>query len=422
MRKICVLVIFSVLLAVFCSCKSFKQGPKVKSNPESTYIPFIESLKNLEIEQIDTVSIGSEEKFLLEVINDILNSNFQIVENKIKKRLAAENLNPYRNELLRFLSFSLFFQSKWSELLPTNNYYFFDPDSVFLLAKVFSKIDSQQIYFIKDIDTIYFTTAPNGAIIVQVEVNGKKRNFWFDTGTNYSIVSSKTAEDCNLPFLTSVKSKALTHTDYKVDVTPTYFPTLQIGNIVIVNHPCLVVEDFNLKLQLIASNVPTEIYGIIGWKSIQNAKFTIDYNKRQIIIERPKFLSTKDKNFFWFGVPIIIGKFHNRNILFVFDLGSERSYLTNKIFNKVSFQKVYEQTKKVGSVGGWKFNPSIVVPYFEVLLDTMLVKFTDIQTVTFPKDYFFNIDGILGLDFVKQAKISFDILNCKFNITKSEAE
>ncbi|MCX7908533.1 MAG: retroviral-like aspartic protease family protein [Ignavibacteria bacterium] len=408
-------LLFSSLLLILISCQSVKkefgtQSKKVDGD-------FIENVKNLEIDNLNQNQLSKIEKEFIEIVQEILNCEFGKVESRIKRIISNEENNPFKYEYLKFLTYSLFFQSKWNELLPTASYYY-DPDSVFLLAKVFSKVEPQELRFEKDVDTIGFSLAPNGAIIVQVIINGRQRNFWFDTGTNYTIVSSKTAEDCNLPILTKVKSKAITHSDYRVDVLPTYIEELKLGSMKIMNHPCLIVDDFNLKLQLIATKVPFEIYGIIGWKAIQNAKFTINYDNSFIIVEKPKKNQNRGNNFFWFGVPIVIGQIFDTKVLFALDLGSERSYLTYNVFNKINFPKVYEQTKKIGSVGGWKYNPSVVVPYFEFFINKFKISFSDIPTINLAKDYFFRIDGILGLDFAKRAIISFDISNSKFEITK----
>ncbi len=417
MRKYFIHIIGILYCLLFINkCSSGTKIQTFSLRNDSNQASFLEQVQTLQINAIDTNKLDKAGKELWQIVENVLQSDFYLVERKSKQVLNSEVNNPFRSEYMRFLTYSLFFQSKWSELLPERNSYYYDPDSVFLIAKAFAKVDSQSVYFSKDADTVEFEIAPNGAIVVKVSINGKMRNFWFDTGTNYTIVSSKTAEDCNLPILSKESSRAITHTDYKVDVRPAYIQALKFGNMEIMNHPCLIVDDFNLKLHLFASNTPVEIYGIFGWKAIQNAKFTIDYEKRKIIIDRPRKREKSVGNFFWFGIPIIIGEFQNQKILFAFDLGSEKSYLTNNIFKRINFQKIYQQTKGIGSVGGWKFNPTLVVPYFEVNIDTFRIVFVDIGTFDLARNLFFQIDGILGLDFVKKAKITFDIANSKFTI------
>ncbi len=407
---------FSFIMLPYCSTLKDKEYNNIKLLLDNK--TFIDKARNLELDNLKFDNLTKEEVDFLYVIRNLLLNEFQFVENKVRNIISKNDNSTFKNEYLQFLAYSLIFQSKWKELIPESKFYFYDPDSVFLVAQIFASIDSQKVFFKKEIDSLSFSTAPNGAIIVQVQINGKTRNFWFDSGSNYTIVSSKTAEDCNLPIITKEKSKAITYTNYKVDVIPTYIPALSIGNLEIINHPALIVDEYNLKLNLWASKVPVEIYGILGWRFMQNVKVTIDYNKNIMILEKPSKKSNFKSNFFWYGVPIVIGEFQNKKILFALDLGSERSYLTENVFQKVSFQKIYEQTKKIGSVGGWRFSPSWVVPYFEVYIDTFRVSFYDINTIRLTNNYFFKIDGILGLDIFKKTQISFDILNSEFRILR----
>jgi hypothetical protein len=408
------LLLFCALTLMGCATQSKRNSLNVRNDFFNQ--TFLQAVKNLSFDKIEPSELDASHLDLLGVVQLVLKSRFEQVESKVKRIISERNDSQFLAEYFRLLSFSLIFQSKWKELLPSSSYYFFDPDSVFLLARAFSQIEKDTIVFWKEADTLSFFTAPSGAIIVKVLVNGRARNFWFDTGTNYTIVSSKTAEDCNLPILSTEKSKAITLTNFRVDVIPTYIRSLKIGEIELLNQPCLIVDDFNLKLRLFASNISTEIYGILGWKSLQNCKFTIDYKNRILIIQKPRYEYRKEGNFFWSGVPIIIGKFDNVNLLFIFDIGAEKSLLTNNIFNKIDFQKVYTQTKKIGSVGGWKFNAGVVVPYLEFKIGTYKLTLENIQTIDIPKDYFFNIDGILGYDLIQKVKISFDIANSNFEI------
>lgn len=418
MRHLIVKIRFLVLLAplLLISCITQKETKEMNVKKEYFNQTFLQAVKNLSFDKINTTTLDKDHSDFLEVVKLVLKSKFESVESAIKQKIVEQNNSQFMTEYFRLLSFSLIYQSKWKELLPSSTYYFFDPDSVFLLARAFSKIEKDSVVFWKEADTLSFLTTPSGAIIVKVLVNGRARNFWFDTGTNYTIVSSKTAEDCNLPILSTEKSKAITLTNYRIDVVPTFIRSLKIGDVELLNQPCLIVDDFNLKLRLFALNITTEIFGILGWKSLQNCKFTIDYKNRILIVQKPKKEYKEAENFFWSGVPIIIGNFNNVNLLFIFDIGAEKSFLTNNIFSKIDFQKIYTQTKKIGSVGGWKFNVGVVVPFLEFQIGDYKLTLENIQTIDIPKNYFFNIDGILGFDFIEKVKISFDISNSNFEI------
>lgn len=393
-----------------------KENSLLKVKTDFLTQTFIQKVKNFDFERIPPSLLDNEQKKLLDIVDLIIHSNYEKVEKEIKKQITEQPKTRYLTEYYQLLAYSLIFLSKWKELLPSSNFYFYDPDSVFILARAFSKVHRDTVVYHKKSDTIGFVTSPSGAIVVKVMVNGKLRNFWFDTGTNYTIVSSKTAEDCNLPALVNEKSKAISLTNYRVDVLPSFIQSLRIGEIEFLNQPCLIVDDFNLRMHLLASNVTTEIYGIIGWKSLQNCKFIINYKNRTIIVEQPDSTDKKIGNFFWAGVPFIVGRFSDLNLLFIFDIGAEKSFFTNNIFSKIDFQKVYSQTRKIGSVGGWMYNAGIVVPFLEFNIGNYKITLENIQTIELVKNFFFNVDGIIGMDLLKKAKVSFDILNSNFEI------
>ncbi len=410
------LIILFFVVFVHSCIPSKKENNSLKVKKDFFNQTFIQKVKNFDFERIPRSLLDNDQKIFMDIVDLIVNSKFEKAEKEIKKQISEQPKTRYLTEYYQLLTYSFIFLSKWNELLPSNNFYFYDPDSVFILARAFSKVNKDRVVFHKRIDTLNFVTSPSGAIIIKVMVNGKIRNFWFDSGTNYTIVSSKTAEDCNLPVLENKKSKAITLTNYRVDVVPSFIQSMKIGEIEFLNQPCLIVDDYNLRMHLLASKVTTEIYGIIGWKSLQSCKFTIDYRNRIIIAEQPVNTNKKIGNFFWVGVPFIVGRFSDLNLLFIFDIGAEKSFLTNNIFSKIDFQKVYSQTRKIGSVGGWMYNAGIVVPFLEFYIGNYKITLENIQTIELVKDFFFNVDGIIGLDLLKKAKVSFDILNSNFEI------
>ncbi|MFN7170961.1 MAG: hypothetical protein ACK4NT_06985, partial [Candidatus Omnitrophota bacterium] len=120
----------------------------------------------MELDSLKFKELTKEELDFLDVVQYLLQNEFHLVERVVKTIFAQSDNNTFKYEYLQFLTYSFIFQSKWKELLPNRELYFYDPDSVFLLAQMFSTIDTQRIFFKKEIDSLSFTTAPNGAIII----------------------------------------------------------------------------------------------------------------------------------------------------------------------------------------------------------------------------------------------------------------
>lgn len=409
----CFLFAFPLLLY---SCKHSQQAETSPKQKPIEYTSFIESIKNFDWETLSRQKLDSNETIFLQIIQKIIRNNYTNAIYSIEKILNSKSF-PFFLELHKLRTNTLFYLARWNELIPNLGGFLSDPDSVFLLARAFALNPPEEISFERELDSMSIDLSPSGTPIIAVEINGKKRYFWFDTGTNYSVISSEIANECNVIPIINEKSKALTAANYKIDAIPANFKVLQIGNLLIHNHPALIVDDYNLRLRLFGPNNLTKIDGIIGWRVLRYARFTIDYPKRRLIIQKSiQRNKPYETNFFWLGIPIVVTKFNNTQLLFGLDLGAERSTLTYNIFNKINFTQIYQQTKVQGSVGGWKYNPSAVIPYFEMILGNSKVTFKHINTVELPRDFFFNIDGFLGADFINGRITTLDLQNGNFEI------
>ncbi len=413
----CSLFAFAFLLF---SCKHSQQSEISPKQKPIEYISFIESIKNFDWETLSKQKLDSNETMFLRIIQKIIHNNYADALYSIEKTLNSKSF-PFFLELHKLRTNVLFYLAQWNELIPTPSGFFSDPDSVFLLARAFALNPPEDILFERELDSVNIELSRSGTPIVPIEVNGKKRYFWFDTGTNYSVISSEIASECNIIPTINERSKALTAANYKIDAIPTNLKTLRIGNLVIHNHPALIVDDYNLRLRLFGPNKLTKIDGIIGWGILKHARFIIDHSKRKLIVQKSiQSNKSNEINFFWSGIPIVVTKFNNIQLLFGLDFGAERSTLTHSIFNKINFTRTYQQTKVQGSVGGWKYNPSAVVPYFEMILGKSKITFKDINTIELPKDFFFNIDGFLGADFINGRITTLDLQNGNFEIREGK--
>lgn len=427
-RSIVVFSIYSLFFFMICAffnlnCSRIPSGYNVELKLESGQENFIEKVKNFELNSINRKKLNVHQRQLLEVIDLIRTYQLQVASAFVKKILNSEPNHTYSLLLSQILIYILFETSNWLELTKyTNSNWFADPDSVFLLARAFAKAKQDSIFFDGDRDSIQISFTPSGTPIIPVKINGKTRFFWFDTGTNYTVISSDIADECNVQSLVKERTKALSASNYKIDATPAIIKKFEIVNLKILNHPAIIVDSSYLKMRLFGSNRISKIDGIIGWKAIQYARFTINPFRKNIQIENPKLfqnsLTTNENNFFWFGFPIVIAYFSQRPLLYILDLGSERSILTFEIFNKIDFSQYYQQIKIQGSVGGWRYLPTAVVPYLKITISNSEVEFFNIHTNELKKDCFFSIDGYLGADLLQQASITFDVQNSSFFINR----
>ncbi len=361
-----------------------------------------------------------EEIILLDVLNLI---------NKLKldsAEILLKIINDYtKDDSILFYSKKIlydlyFFKSDWSKLLvhdSLSNRDLPDEDNIMLLASAYNSIPKDSLVFNNFESTIDFRFSPSRCPIVPVLVNGRLRYFWFDTGANYSVISSDIAGECDVEPIIFEYSKAITGTTRKINIYPSFIKNLIIGNINFFNHPVVIVHDFDLKMKLF-SNKNTKIDGIIGWKAIQNMNLTIDYINKKVIIRKPIDSNKTNRNLFWLGCPIIkLSASNGTKLNFGLDLGSESTAITNSIFKKIEFNKIYDQTKQKGSAGGWVYFNARMVSNLGVNIAGHYVEFNNIGTTFQMPRLFITLDGILGSDFISEGITRIDLINGIFDFS-----
>ncbi len=409
----CLAIILTIIL--FFNCTSTKNKPSSSTAQKIEQSDFLELVKAFQFDYLIEKDLSPSENKILRILQEFIEDPFQNIS--FDSKPFEENFK-LEELFYRIWVNSKIFQSKWNELAKLSSNILFDPDSTLVLANDFAKIPAEVQQYEKEIDTIEFKVSPFGTPIITIKINGAKRDFLFDTGTNYTIISAETAKSCDINPISYNKTTVITASNYKISAFTACLDELKIGTFTFSNLPALIVDDYFLRLKSIVNNEVIKFDGIVGWNILKYAKFTIDYRQRKLIIQKPKNEATRQKNLFWFGIPIIVAYFQNIPLLFGFDTGSERSTLTKNIFEKINFSEFYKQTKFQGSIGGWKYNPSVVVPFLEITCKSHRISFFDINTVEIPKDYFFSLDGFFGADLLRNAIITIDLKNGIFEISQ----
>lgn len=327
-----------------------------------------------------------------------------------------------KNEIPKIL-FDLYFNlSEWKQILLFDSLIhnkLEDEDNIMNMAKAYAFDEREYTVFHNDSSDIEFTTSPTGCPVVPCYINGKLYNLWFDTGANYSILSSDIAAECNIKPIITKPSKARTSTSRKINIYPAKADSLRIGGISIINSPFVIVNDFDLKLQFFGSHRKTKIDGILGWKAIKHFKTIINFNARKLSVLKPFELNNplEKRNFFWLGCPFV--KVHDTSgivLNFGLDFGSQKSCITNNIFQKIQFEKIYRITKPKTSVGGEVYFNSKMVPSLSIILSNEEITFYDIGTTYQLPHLFTKLDGILGSDILDNSVVTIDILNGIFTV------
>ncbi len=418
---------FLLLIFAYSCAHQHSDYKKIKQekNIQKTKTP-IQIMKSFDFEALKQFRLTEEEEQFKLGLESVAEYDFDTAE-KIFLNLyyssADENI---KRESAKIIFNILFLKSEWNKIRKFDSIAhkgLEDEDRIMILAKAFARVPPERLSYSQDSVTINFTKSPTNCPIIPCLINGKKRYFWFDTGANYSVISSDIAAECDVFPIIREHSKARTGTIRKINIYPAVVDSCSVGNLTVYNSPFVIVHDFDLKLRLFGSHTKTKIDGIIGWKIIQHLDALIDYTNYTMTLRRPqnKQIPAEMKNFFWLGCPFIVVKEIDRNsLIFGLDLGAENSCITHNIFEKKSFDEIYGRIKPQTSVGGEVYFNAKLVSRLTFNLDNTQVEFHNISTSFQVQHLFLNLDGILGCDFTQDSKIHLDIRNGIFRFTPPE--
>jgi len=354
-------------------------------------------------------------------LEQILEHHFVPAASAFTSLYRSSGNDSIKKEAVKIIYNLLFYLSEWQRLLDFDAEAMGDSedeDNIMVLARVLAAARKEETDFGRGISVVEWSPSPSGCPIVPCYINGRLRNFWFDTGANYSVISADIAGECNIFPLVFEQSKARTGTSRKVLIYPAIADSLRIGEMTLRNSPFVIVDEDDLKLRLFGSHSKTKIDGIIGWKAIQHMDVSINFVEQTLTIRKPvdREIAAADRNFFWLGCPVVkLIDSNQTSVIFGLDIGSEKSSITHKIFDKIEFDNIYKQVKPITSVGGSVYFHANLVSQLILLIDNHSVEFSDIGTTYQVPHLFVRLDGILGCDFMKNSIVRLDIRNGKFS-------
>jgi len=417
-----VICLFFLMALLFQSCSSLKtESFDSDINHKTNYNSPMSAFKSADINGLNNFKLSTDEARFKTGLEFILNHDFISAKDVFLDIYDSTAVDSVKAEAAKIIFNILFYLSEWEKIEEFDmlaNPDVEDEDNIMLLAKALARTPKERIVFNNDDSTFNWTVSPSGCPIVPCMINGRLRYFWFDTGANYSVISSDIANECDVMPIIFEHSKARTSTVRKIDIYPAVADSIAIGGAVIYNSPFVIVKEDDLKLRLFGSHTRTKIDGIIGWKIIQHLDVTVDHLQHTMRIKEPvdKNIPKSEKNFFWLGCPVVkTTDSSGTPLIFGLDIGSERSSITHSIFDKIEFDNIYQKVKPLTSAGGSVYFHAKLLSRLKLFLTGYSVEFNNIGTTYQVPHLFLRLDGILGSDFIENSVINIDIRNGVFS-------
>jgi hypothetical protein len=149
-----------------------------------------------------------------------------------------------------------------------------------------------------------------GTPAVQVRINGRDYEFWLDTGSSMTVLSSTVASEAGIPFVSADTLRIRTF-EGTAPVKAGIVRRLEIGPIGFTNTPAIVMDADLIRVKSTSEGITGQgvrVDGIIGWDVIRQFDVVLDYRSGTITFKKPErlgIIGTEFQNLTWVGKPLV---------------------------------------------------------------------------------------------------------------------
>ena len=324
------------------------------------------------------------------------------------------------------LAITLMYQHKWAalaDLSSSSQLGLVDRQNVSGLERwghAFAGLDTQVVTFALEPVSIPLGATPVGTPTLRVRINGKEFEFWLDTGSSLSVLSSDVAAEAGLSIIGQETMNVGTFAGI-APVRPAALKRLEIGPIVIANTAVIVMDADLMRVRADANGVPLggmRVDGIIGWDIIRQFDVSLDYDRRTITFRRPEALGTRGtslQNLTWVGKPLVEVRTAGGMMHFTLDTGSQTSFVNASIVEMVGV-RTNGFSGRVFGIGKTEGRAARVVPFMRLDVGGQSVLMKGLIVYAPSCSGILNCDGILGSDIAQFGTLRIDATNGIFSI------
>lgn len=376
------------------------------------------------------VTVTNEQLSFSNAMKLLLKGKRNDFNDSLKKLFENTNDTLVLDNCYRILNNNLMYEFKWADLIELDKTFYsklsqllqsniiMDEETIKYnnLYSKLAQIPKTSYSFSETADTIPIYAFAGNAPIIEVQVNGKSKLFFFDTGAGNTAIFSDISKECNVFPVTPDSFAAGTATS-KIIYAPYTVCNFSIGKMNI--YQSLAVIDDVANYAEINNEYPYKINGILGWETIQNMDVVIDYFHKIIVINRPVKRVNEKPNLFNLSQPIVIGQSEQKIPLFLFyDTGSDGSYFYSRIKKKLQFEKLHREKTEHGGAGEIEEIEVEIVPEATIFVDSNKITLKNVEI--HERTDFIHLDGILGSDIGRKGSLRFDYTNGFFEFKNIE--
>ena len=380
-----------------------------------------------ELHPADAVSAAhtKSEKEFAEALDNLMSGDIETAERRFSDLRLHANDSVIRAGSRVVYTATLQYQEKWETLAALKKEAVTKPElhdraSIELWADAFSKVPPKKFTFRSSQSRVMMSMSAVGTPLIPVKIGGKDYNFWLDTGSSLTMLSSDVARDLNIQPLVSDTLEIVTSTG-RVKAQPVLIPQLQLGPLQVDNVPSMIVDETMMQMRepesmLLSKQV--KIDGIIGFDIIRQLDVELDYGEGIIRLRNPATSRTEnDRNMFWVGLPIIrMASTEGIPLHFGLDTGAQVTFVTETLLDKLQISPARVESRRVGGLGGEISMRAPVMPDVRLLVRGFPIIFRGAAVRAPVYQVLASLDGVLGGDIWNSGIVRIDMTNGVFAI------
>jgi hypothetical protein len=392
------------------------------------HVSYWEALAELHPADAIASARSESEKEFAEALGSLMNGEMEKAESRFGRLRAAATDTIIRTGSRVIYTATLQYQEKWADLAALKDeptpYYIdrTDKANIELWADAFKNLPTKTFTFRSPVSRLTMSMSGVGTPLVPVTIAGKEYNFWLDTGSSLTMLSSDVARDLRIEPLVPDTLEIVTSTG-RVKASPAVVAQLQIGQLVIQNAPAMIVGESMMQMREprpIESAAPVKIDGIIGFDIIRQLDLEMDYAEATIRLRNPATSRRNaERNMFWVGLPVVqLTSTDGIPLHFGLDTGAQVTFVTETLLDKLQLSPARTETRRVGGLGGEISLRAPVLPDLRVMVGNFPILFRGAVVRAPVYQVLASLDGVLGGDVWNSGIVRIDMTNGVFAVRR----
>ncbi len=325
------------------------------------------------------------------------------------------------------LATTLRYERKWSQLrdLPLNSV-LNGADKLLTgeleqWGKVFADAEPQIIEFPGEPLVLPMKVTAVGTPTIRVRINGNTYDFWVDTGSSMTVLSSAVAAEARVVALSTDTLLVRTFAG-SAPVSAASVKRIEIGSIVVINCPAVIIDESLMFLRASADGVPQRgihVDGIIGWDTLRQFDLTMDYAEGTLTIAEPVRRTTDvdtGRTLAWLGKPLVeVGTKLGGKLHLNLDTGAQATFLNASVIEKAG-AATKKSDGRVFGIAKTGRQMDRLIPFLTLKVGGKSLRLEDVIVYGPVSSGLINSDGILGSDVSRYGPIHIDATNGVFTV------